>query len=63
MSEEYTIQREENAVTICLGKDCDFLDGFLDIYIDFDENPSPFKTLDDAELFAKIIIKLLKVVT
>ena len=63
MTNEYTIQREENAVTICLGKDCDFLDGFLDIYIDYDESPSPFKTLDDAELFARIIVKLLKVVS
>ena len=60
---KYAIQREEHAVTICMNDDCDFLDGFLDIYIDLEESPSPFKDLDDAELFARVIIKLLEVVT
>ena len=54
----------DNAVTICCKgeKKCHFLDGFLDIYIDDEEAPSPFKTLDDAMKFAKIIINLLELI-
>ena len=60
---KYTVQREEYAVTICMNEDCNFLDGFLDIYTNNSDYLSPFKDLDDAELFARIIIKLLDVVT
>lgn len=59
----YSIQADDGGVTICQGKDCDFLDGFLDIYIDDGEISSPFQTVEDAILFAEIIIKLLGVVS
>lgn len=35
---------------------------FIDIYIDDGDNTSPFKTVDDAKLFAEIIVKLLDVI-
>lgn len=60
---KYSIQAENDGVTICQGKECDFLEGFIDIYVDEKGIPSPFKTIDDAILFAEIIIKLLEVVS
>ena len=38
------------------------LDAFIDIYTDDGDNTSPFKTVEDAKLFAEIIVKLLDVV-
>lgn len=38
------------------------LDAFIDIYTDDGNNTSPFKTVDDAKLFAEIIVKLLDAV-
>ena len=55
------ILKDEDGVYIC--NDCnDFMQTFIDIYIDGKGTPSPFKTVEDAELFAKIIIKLLGVI-
>ena len=59
----YRISVEDDIVTICKGKDCDLLDGFLDIYVKDKDIDSPFKSVDDAKLFAEIIIKLLGVIT
>lgn len=36
---------------------------FIDIYIDDDLTPSPFKDIEDAEHFADIMIKLLEAIT
>ena len=38
------------------------LDAFIDIYTDDGNGTSPFKTVDDAKLFAEIIVKLLDAV-
>ena len=38
------------------------LDAFIDIYTDDGDSTSPFKTVDDAKLFAEIIVKLLDVI-
>ena len=37
------------------------MDCFIDIYVDGDI-PSPFKNMEDAELFAEIILKLLNTI-
>ena len=50
------------SVDICLGE-CDYLKSFISIFVDEEEVPSPFKTVEDAKLFAEIIIKLLEVNT
>ena len=42
--------------------ECGFMNAFITIYTDDDSTPSPFKEIDDAELFAEIIVKLLKVI-
>lgn len=39
------------------------LDGFIDIYIDDEITPSPFRDIEDAEYFADMIIKLLEAIT
>lgn len=62
MTELRIIKDDEGVVSIC--KDCNNqLDSFIDIYTDDEETPSPFRTIKDAELFAEIIVKLLKVIT
>ena len=54
------IVKQENSVSICKGdKECDMLDAFVDIWVDDGNHTSPFKTLEDAELFAEILIKLM----
>lgn len=60
---KYSIQAEDDVVTICQEGKYDFFDGFLDIYVDDGEISSPFRTVEDAILFAEIIIKLLEVVS
>lgn len=57
------IVKDKSAECVSLCKDCDdMLDGFIDVYTDDELVPSPFKTLDDAEDFLKIIKKLLEAV-
>lgn len=58
----YKVISEDDVVTICRDENCDFEHGFLDIYLDDEDAPSPFNNLEDAELFAKIIVKLLDVI-
>ena len=61
MSGFNVIKDEPFGVSIC--KECDdALDSFIDIYIDDGDTPSPFKDINDAKLFAEIIVKLLEVV-
>lgn len=59
----FNISVEDDVVSICMKEDCDMLDGFIDIYTDVDDAPSPFKTVDDAKFFAEIIVKLLGAMT
>lgn len=59
---EYKICSDDTNVNISLG-DCDYTHSFLNIFIDSQITPSPFKDIEDAELFAKIMVKLLKVIT
>lgn len=60
---KYHIKSDDKDVSICLGDDCNYFDGFIDIFVNDDATPSPFKTISDATLFAEVIIKLLEVVT
>ena len=58
---ELKIIKDGGSVSIC--KDCDNqLDAFIDIFTEDDETPSLFKTIDDAMLFAEIIVNLFKVI-
>lgn len=59
---EYKICSDDASANISLG-DCDYTHSFLNIFIDSDGIPSPFQNIEDAELFAKIMVKLLKVIT
>ena len=59
---EYNICSDTSCVNIGLG-DCDYISSFLNIFIDSDGISSPFKNREDAELFAKIMVNLLKVIT
>lgn len=50
-----------DGVSICM--DCNSsLQSFIDIYTGDESTPSPFENIDDAKLFAEIIIKLLGVI-
>lgn len=55
------IIKGDDTVSIC--KDCNSqLHSFIDIYCEDKDTPSLFKNIDDANLFAKIIIKMLHVI-
>lgn len=56
----YRIIYDDECITICSKSDCKYTEGFIDIYVDGDRICSPFKDVDDAKLFAEIIIRLLK---
>lgn len=60
-----SVDMEDGVVSICLCKDCDYIDGsFINIWVE-DENvnqPSPFKSIEDAKLFAEILVKLMRIV-
>lgn len=58
---EYNICSDSSCANVSLG-DCDYTHSFLNIFVDNDGTPSPFKSREDAELFAKIMVKLLKVI-
>ena len=49
-----------DGVSICM--DCNSsLQSFMDIYTGDESTPSPFKNIEDAKLFAGIIVRLLEV--
>ena len=57
------IRDNEYSVSICKDdSNCAMEDAFIDIYVDDGDFPSPFKSVEDAELFAEMIVKLLGVV-
>ena len=56
------IKKNHQSVTICLKEDATYFDGFIDIWVDDEETPSPFKDVETAELFATMIVKLLEAV-
>ena len=58
------IKDNEHTVSICKGdSNCAMENAFIDIYVDDEGDfPSPFKSVEDAELFAEMIVKLLGVV-
>lgn len=58
------ISKDNESVSICKGdSDCAMEDAFIDIWVDDKGDfPSPFKSVEDAELFAEMIVKLLGVV-
>lgn len=47
------------SVCINLENTTNYLRAFLIIEVDDEDTPSPFKTVEDAKLFAEIIVKLL----
>ena len=56
------IKKNECTVSIVLDDDCEdasYVDGFIDIWTDEGNLPSPFKDIESAEIFANIIVKLL----
>lgn len=65
MTSKYNISVEEGiykdceSVHINLDPYTGSLDAFIDIYLDDGDSSSPFETVDDAKLFAEIIVKLL----
>lgn len=61
---DYQICKDEDIVSISVGK-CSYLNSFLSIFVDDEDSciKSPFENIEDAELFAEIIVKLLKVVS
>ena len=56
--------KEDETAYLCLGDECCYLDSFLTIWVDDNDSeiPSPFKTLDDAVDFLKIVKKLLEAI-
>ncbi len=67
MTNKYYVFREKamceggsESVHISLVNDEDMLNSFIDIYPSDDESPSPLKTIEDAEIFAEAIVKLLE---
>lgn len=48
------------SIHISLVNDEDMLNSFIDIYPDCEDAPSPLKNIDDAEIFARAIVKLLE---
>lgn len=59
---EYQICSDEECVNVSQGK-CNYVSSFLNIFVDSPTTPSPFRDIEDAELFAEIMVKLLKVIT
>ena len=59
MTSKYNISDLNNSVHINVKPYTGQLKAFIDIYVDEGDNSSPFKTVEDAELFAEIIVKLL----
>ena len=56
--DEYNVITSKDSVHIC--KDCgSVLKSFVDIYTEDKNTKSPFRSVDDAKLFAEIIVKLL----
>ncbi len=48
------------SIHISLINDENMLNSFIDIYPDCEDAPSPLKNIDDAEIFARAIVKLLE---
>lgn len=64
MANNYCISEDkgEGVVSISLS-DCEYLEGFIDIWTDDGEVESPFKDMSTAKTFAEIIVKLLEQVS
>lgn len=59
---DYNICLDDDCVNISVN-DCNYVSSFMNIFIDSNITPSPFKDIEDAELFAEIMVKLLKVIS
>ena len=59
---EYNICIDDGCVNVSQGN-CNYVSSFLNMFIDSNTTPSPFNNVEDAELFAEIMVKLLKVIT
>lgn len=55
---------DNESVGICIkNSENEWIESFIDIWVDDEGDfPSPFKSVEDAELFAEMIVKLLGVV-
>lgn len=57
---ELKVLENDDCVSLgCEGID-EYFDAFLDVYIDSELSPSPFKSIDDARLFVEIIKTILE---
>ena len=56
--------KDDGVVSISLSKNCDYMNGFINIWVDTDEDDdeSIFKNIDDAKIFAEMIVKLLEAI-
>lgn len=54
------IVEDRDLVGICCDGESSIMDSFLDIYIDDGISPSPFKSIEEAKMFAKIVMRLLE---
>ena len=57
---EFKIVEDDEMVGICCKGRESVLDSFIDVYINDEISPSPFKTTKEAKMFAEIIVKLLE---
>ena len=57
---KFKVVEDSDLVSVCYKKADSTLQGFLDIYPDEDECPSPFESIEECRLFAKIVVKLLE---
>ena len=63
MKNNFSIIERDEAVSICNDTICTYYSAFIDIFIDDGDFHSPFKNIEDAVLFAEIVVKLLEVIT
>ena len=57
---KYKVVEDDDLVCVCYYHADSTLQGFIDVYPDEDEAPSPFKSKKECKLFAEIIVKLLE---
>ena len=54
--------KDDGVVSISLSKNCDYMNGFINIWVEDDYDESIFKNIGDAKIFAEMIVKLLEAI-
>ena len=52
--------KDDGVVSISLSKNCDYMNGFINIWVEDGDDESIFENIDDAKIFAEMIVKLLE---